>query len=269
MLKPFPQYATVSANYNNDGMSNYQAMQLSIQQRLTHGMTFNFNYTFSKSLGTVNGFQTAYQSIKALSINDEPHVLNSFYSYQLPFGKGRRFNPENSVVRAVASGWNVSGITRFASGVPLGPITVSCSAGQPGTCYANYNPAFSGSVRINGNWGDGNVNTSVPNAPAFIDLRAFSAPAAYTYGNTPPTGAYGLRQPHFFNQDLSLTRDFQIRENLKFVFGADSFNLFNNVRFGGINTAIGNFNTPNAAFGKVTTQTNLPRAFQFKFRVEF
>jgi hypothetical protein len=269
MVKPFPQYANVAAPYNNDGMSNYQAMQFSIQQRLSRGLTFNFNYTYSKSLGTVNGFQTAYQSIKALSVNDQPHVLNSFYSYQLPFGKGRMFDPENSVVRAVASGWTISGITRFSSGVPLGPFTVNCSAGQPGTCYANINAAFTGPVRINGNWGDGNVNTLVANAPPFIDVRAFAAPAPYTYGNSTPTGAYGLRQPHFFNQDLSITRDFQIRENLKFVFGADGFNFFNNVRFGGIGTAIGNINAPNAAFGKVTTQTNLPRAFQMKFRIEF
>jgi len=266
MLKPFPQYASVAAPYNNDGMSNYQAMQLSIQQRLTHGLTFNLNYTYSKSLGTVNGFQTAYRSIKALSVNDEPHVMNAFYSYQLPFGKGRQFNPENSVIRAIASGWTITGITRFASGVPLGPFTVNCSSGQPGTCYANYNPSYSGSARINGAWGSGNV-TGSPTV-AFIDVNAFTAPTAYTYGNSTPTAPYGLRQPHFFNQDISITRDFQVRENLKFVFGADAYNLFNNVRFGGIGTAIGNIASPNAAFGKVTTQTNLPRAIQFKFRIE-
>jgi hypothetical protein len=269
MLKPFPQYASVAAPYNNDGMSNYQALQFSIQQRLSRGLTFNLNYTYSKSLGTVNGFQTAYQSIKALSVNDEPHVVNAFYSYQLPFGKARIFNPENKVIRSIASGWTISGISRFASGVPLGPFTVNCSAGQPGTCYANYNPAFTGSPRINGDWGNGNVNTTVASATPFINVAAFTAPAAYTYGNTTPTGAYGLRQPHFLNQDLSITRNFQIRENLKFVFGADAYNLFNTVRFGGIGTAIGNIAAPNAAFGKPTTQTNLPRAFQFKFRLEF
>jgi len=269
MLKPYPQYAGVSAPYNNDGMSNYQAMQLSVQQRLTHGLTFNFNYTYSRSRGTVNGFQTAYQSINALSVNDEPHVMNAFYSYQLPFGRGRKFNPGNSVVRSLVSGWTVSGITRLASGVPLGPFTVNCSAGQQGTCYANLNPNFTGSARINGDWGNGNVRGAVASNTPFIDINAFAAPAPYTYGNSTPTAAYGLRQPHFQNQDLSLTRSFQVRENLKFVFGADSQNLFNFVRFGGISTNIGSFTAPNAAFGKVTSQINLPRAFQFKFRIEF
>ena len=76
------------------------------------------------------------------------------------------------------------------------------------------------------------------NATPFIDVNAFVSPASFTYGNTPATGAYGLRNPHFFNQDLSLSRNFQVRENLRLVFGADSFNLFNNVRFGSIGTNI-------------------------------
>ena len=95
-------------------------------------------------------------------------------------------------------------------------------------------------------------------------MNAFVSPASFTYGNTPATGAYGLRNPHFVNQDLNLTRNFQIRENLRFVFGADAFNLFNNVRFGSINT-----NITNANFGKAAAQVNLPRVFQFKFRFEF
>ena len=82
-------------------------------------------------------------------------------------------------------------------------------------------------MRINGDWGNGNVNAPVANATPFIDVNAFITPAAFTYGNTPATGAYGLRNPHFFNQDLSISRNFQIRENLRFEFGADSFNLFN------------------------------------------
>jgi len=269
MLKPFPQYTSVSAPYNNDGQSNYQALQLSLQQRLSRGLTFNFNYTYSRSRGTVNGFQTAYTSIEALSVNDEPHVMNAFYSYDLPFGKGRTFNPENKVVRALVSGWRVSGITRFASGVPLGPFTVTCSAGQQGTCYANVNPNYTGTGRINGAWGSGINYGAVSTTTPYIDLNAFAAPTAYTYGNSTPTGAFGLRQPHFVNQDASLNRNFQIRENLRFVFGIDSQNLFNLVRFGGISTAIGSFTAPNAAFGKVTSQINLPRAFQFKARLEF
>jgi hypothetical protein len=263
-LRPFPQYTSVSAPYNNDGQSNYQAMQLSLQQRLSSGLTFNVNYTFSKAQGTINGFRSAYVGENNLSTTDIPHVLNAFYSYELPFGKGKMFNPENKAVRAVASGWQISGISRFASGTPLGPFTATCNLQGAGNCWASYNPNFSGPVRINGGWGNGNVNAPVASATPFIDVNAFISPAAFTYGNTPATGAYGLRNPHFVNQDLSISRNFQVRENLRFVFGADSFNLFNAVRFGGIGT-----NITAANFGKVSTQVNLPRVFQFKFRIEF
>jgi hypothetical protein len=264
MLKPFPQYNSVSAPYNNDGQSNYHAMQLSLQQRLSRGLTFNVNYTFSKALGTINGFRSAYIGEKSLSTTDMPHVFNAFFSYQLPFGKGRMFNPGNKVVRSVVSGWQISGITRFASGTPLGPFTATCNVPQAGTCWASYNPNFTGPVLINGDWGHGNVNGPVASVTPHIDVNAFISPAAFTYGNTPATGAYGLRNPHFFNQDLSVSRNFQVRENLRIGFGADTFNLFNNVRFGGINT-----NITSASFGKPTAQINLPRVVQFKLRVEF
>jgi hypothetical protein len=172
----------------------------------------------------------------------------------LPIGKGHTFNPENKVVSAAIGSWQISGITRFASGTPLGPFTATCNVPQAGTCWASYKPGFTGPVRLKG---DGGVSP-------FIDVNAFTSPLSYTYGNTPATGAYGLRNLHFFNQDLSLSRNFQVRENLRFVFGADSFNLFNNVRLGSIGTSI-----TSAAFGKAGAQTNLPRVFQFKLRVEF
>ena len=254
MLRPFPQYNSVTDVYGDVGQSNYNALQLSVQQRLFNGLTFNLNYTRSKALGTINGNRSAYRQEKSLSTTDQPNLVNAFYSYELPFGKGRAFNPGNKVVRSMVSGWQISGITRFATGTPLGPFTATCNVPQAGTCWASYSPTFAGNVKLKG---DGGVKP-------FIDVAAFVSPASFTYGNTPATGAYGLRNPHFVNQDLSLSRNFQVRESLRFVFGADSFNLFNNVRFGSINTNITNSN-----FGKAAAQVNLPRVFQFKLRVEF
>ena len=264
MLRPFPQYGGIADPYGNVGQTNYHALQASLQQRLSRGLTFNVNYTFSKAIGNIFGIRSAYmgQWDRSISNTDMPHVFNAFFNYDLPFGKGKMFDSGNSVVRALISGWQSSGITRFASGTPLGPFVGTCTLPQAGTCYANFNPAFSGSVRINGDWGNGDVKAAVANATPFIDKNAFVNAAAFTYGNTPVLGAYGLRNPHLLNTDLSISRNFQVTEAVKFVFGADAFNIFNYVRFGGINT-----NITNAAFGKVTTQTNLPRVFQFKFRI--
>ena len=103
---------------------------------------------------------------------------------------------------------------------------------------------------------------------AIHQIAAFFAPAAFTYVNTPATGAYGLRLPYFFNQDLSISRNFQVHEKVRFVFGVDGFNIFNNVRLGGYNLNIGTTLAPNSSFGRASTQLNLPRVFQFKFRIE-
>ena len=266
MLRPFPQYGGIGDPYGNVGQTIYHAMQASLQQRLSHGLTFNVNYTFSKAIGNIFGIRSAYlgQLDRTIANTDMPHVFNAFFSYDLPFGKGRMFDPANKAVRALVGGWTFSGISRFASGTPLGPFVGNCTLPQAGTCYASFNPAFSGPVRINGDWGNGDVKAAVANATPFIDKNAFINAPAFTYGNTPVLGAYGLRNPHLLNTDLSISRNFQVRENLRFVFGADGFNIVNYVRFAGINT-----NINNAAFGKVTNQANLPRVFQFKFRVEY
>jgi hypothetical protein len=243
-------------------------LQASLQQRLSKGITFNVNYTFSKAIGNIFGVRTAYQGQqdRTISNTDMPHVFNAFFSYDLPFKEGGMFDPGNDVARAVLGGWTFSGITRFASGIPLGPFIGNCTLPQAGTCYADYNPNFSGSVRINGAWGNGNVLGPVAGATPFIDKAAFRDAPQFTYGNTPVLGAYGLRSQHLFNTDLGLARTFRVRENLKFVFGADAFNIFNYVRFA---MAANYNNINNAAFGKVGSQNNLPRVFQFKFRIEY
>jgi hypothetical protein len=258
MLRPFPQYAGVNDPYGNVGQSNYNALQVVVQKRLSAGLTFNVNYTFSKAINNVNGGRTAYfwEQEKALSNTDQPHIFNAFYSYDLPF------NHKNPVIRRVLNAWKISGITRSATGTPVGIIEAACNLPQAGMCFASYNPNFSGHVRTNGDWGEGDLLG--PNPPSFIERNAFISPAAFTYGDTPATHAGHLRVPHLFNQDISISRDFRLRENLRFVFGADAFNVFNNVRFGGIATSI-----TSASFGRVTAQVNTPRVVQFKAKIVF
>jgi len=66
---------------------------------------------------------------------------------------------------------------------------------------------------------------------SYLNIAAFHNPAAYAYGNTPRTMAYGLRGPTFFNQSLSVKRQFTLYEKLKLTLQADSINPFNNVSF--------------------------------------
>ena len=263
MLRPFPQYSGVTDVYGNVANSRYHSMQLTAEKRRgDDGLTVNVNYTFSRTednLAARTGWNFAQDW--AVGINDQPHIFNAMVVYDLPFGAEGRAGSGNSVIRAIVRGWQLSGITQFRSGRPLGSIGATCNLPSAGTCYADFNPDFSGPVRINGDYGDGDVLGSAP--PAYIDRAAFVSAPPFTYGNTPRTLAHDLRNPNYFNQDLSIRRDFPIRR-VKLVAGLDVFNVFNTVVFGGINT-----NITSAAFGRVSSQVNTPRVAQLKARLEF
>jgi hypothetical protein len=217
----------------------------------------NFNYTYSRTEDNL-AWRSGYLIDQdwAVGVNDQPHIMNAIVVYDVPFGGSNR------VLRSIVSGWQLSGITQFRSGRPLGSIGASCNLPSAGTCYADFNPSFSGPVQINGDYGDGDVLGANP--PSYIDRDAFVSPAAFTFGNTPRTLAFGLRNPNVWNQDLAVRRTFHVAGTVKLRLGAEVFNVFNTVVFGGIQT-----NITNANFGRVSSQTNAPRVGQLTVKVDF
>jgi hypothetical protein len=263
MLRPFPQYSAVTDVYDNVNDARYHSLQLTAEQRRWRGLTLNVNYTFSRTeddLASRTGYDFAQDW--AVGANDQPHVFNAIAVYDVPFGAEGQPGGGHPFARALLSGWQVSSITQFRSGRPLGSIVGACNLPNAGSCYADFNPAFSGPVRINGDWGEGDVLGANP--PSYIDRNAFVSAPAFTFGNTPRTLAFDLRNPNTFNQDLSVQRDFGMGGSVKLRLGIEVFNLFNTVVFGGINT-----NITNASFGRVSSQANTPRVMQLKARVEF
>jgi hypothetical protein len=264
MLRPFPQYSAVNDVYGDVVNSHYNSLQATAELRRAKGLTLSLNYTLSRAVDDTAGSRSAYnwRTEKAVGVNDQTHIFNGTFVYQVPLGKGHSVGGGNAFVRALVSGWELSGITQYRSGRPIGPIAAACNLPNAGGCYADFNPSFSGPARINGDWGSGDVRGTSP--PSFIDRNAFVSPAAYTYGNTPRTLPFGLRNPATFNQDMSLRRSFRIRERLRLKVGVAAFNVFNNVVFGGIGT-----NITSANFGRVSSQANAPRQVQLTARVEF
>jgi len=263
MLRPFPQYSAVTDVYGNVARSTYHSLQFTAEKRRADdGLSVAFNYTFSRTEDNLSA-RTGYDFEQdwSVGVNDQPHVWNAMVVYDVPFGADGKPGSGNSVVRAIVRNWQVSGITQFRSGRPLGSILATCNLPNAGTCYADFNPNFSGPVRINGDYGDGDVLGTNP--PTYIDVNAFRSPQSFTFGNTPRTLAHDLRNPSSFNQDLSVRRDFPIAQ-FRLGVGFDVFNLFNTVVFGGIQN-----NITNANFGRVSSQTNTPRVGQVKIRFEF
>jgi hypothetical protein len=258
MLRPFPQYPGVSDLWGDVANDNYNSLQVIANKRLANGLSFTANYFFSKAFSDDTGSRSAYNwKIEKAQQVDPSHNVNVLLVYALPFGKGRRWASSGNALQRVVGGWQVSSITTYRSGTLFGTIGAACNTPQAGSCYADYNTAFSGPVRINGNYGSGDVRSAV-----YLDINAFKSPAPYTYGTTPRNGAFGLRGPSNSNENVSLRKEFTIRESWKLAVVADALNVFNWVRF-----SVPNLNITNTSFGKITGVANSPRVVQFSMRL--
>jgi len=261
MLRPFPQYSSVSVPWGNVGNENYNSLQVVGRKTYSHGLIVEFNYVWAKAFSDLLTNRSGYVDEKSQT-TDPASSLNVIFAYRLPFGKGQKFTGGGAVVQAIASRWELSGVTTYRSGTGFGAISAACNLPNAGTCYANLNPNFSGPVRINGAYGSGDLLGANP--PVFLNVNAFASPAAYTYGNTPPTLIDGLRNPANWNQNVSLRREFRLREGLMLRFQGDAINVINHVIFSGPST-----NITSTGFGKITAQANLARVVQFNARITF
>ncbi len=265
MLKPYPQYAGVSYLWGTRGTSTYNSLQLNLNRRFSRGFTFNVNYVFSKEMDNLGSNRDPFHGYldRAPGSSDRPHVLAATAVWQLPFGKGHALGSGNKAVEALVSGWQLSGVVTYSSGTPLTISGSGCTVtGISSTCIVSYAPGFSGPVRINGTYGEGNIIGS--GVVSYLDKRAFVDPAPYTFGNLPRSAPFGLLGPYLFNEDMSLRREIRIHERVRVAFEANMFNITNSVHFSAPGT-----NIDSATFGQVSSQANLPRKVQFNARVSF
>jgi TonB dependent receptor len=308
-LRPWPQFGDVDNPFNPIGSVSYNGLQTSLQKRFSQGLTFLLSYTFSKTIGDVDSnsgpsagaenaiyagsfFQDYYnpKAQRSVTSSDVPHVVALSYTYELPFGPGKRFLNHTGVVGKVAGGWQVSGIHHYQSGRPIhieydafGSSNPYFGAGDgfsfrpdivPGQPFKNpaYSPSCSGPVQ----------STAGRNPCQFyINPAAFVAPPPGQFGNAPNLIS-SLRMPAYLNEDLSISKRFVLYEGLDLQFQANFFNAFNRVIFssgGNAQTFIVNgapadltpasLSTSNSIFGIMTDQQNGPRIIQFGLKLEF
>ncbi|MCU1322295.1 MAG: hypothetical protein JWM43_1944 [Acidobacteriaceae bacterium] len=309
MLTWMPQYTGTSDPWGNVANANYNAFQLSVVKRAAKGLTLTVNYTYSHNIddtgtqrsgyaipasATANGqAYTANRMDRSLSINSVPQNLSIYGVYQSPFGKGK-IGGNHFVVRALLGGWQTGNIFQYSSGVPMA-ITATCNAstqnvGQ-GQCMPDYNPAFSGSVRTGGGWGEGltaatlgsksylsgqiasatpGAGTGTGNPACTATTGPFCNSGSYKIGNLARIAPYGLRGPGQYRLTSNLHRTFDLTDRAKFIFGVDCQNVTNSVTFGNLssNNQISS-NVNSSTFGTVTSASADPRAFQFSGRLTF
>ncbi len=155
-LRPYPQFASIFNNFDMTGSALYNAMQVQLQKRYTNGLQFLVSYNLSRMMSNTNSGFTSFASASldknnqkaewSVDNNDQPEMVNIAATYELPFGKGRRYMANsNKVVDAVLGGWQVSPLLTYASGTPLQVNIPGRSAGQwygqPAECRARTNAA--------------------------------------------------------------------------------------------------------------------------------
>jgi len=260
-LKPFPQYGSISDPWLDVGNSTYNSLQISLNQRLGHGLTFMFNYAYSKELDDLVGVRDPNKDFleKGPGTIDHPTVVSATFVYQLPFGTGK-LKSNLQPLNAVIGHWQFAGIFTYAGGAPMS-ITGTCTGGGiiDASCYPNFALGFSGSVWQNGTPGTGNITTT-----SYLNKAAFVDAPAYTVGDIPRAAPYGLFAPHNADMDITVRREFPIREKIRLAFQADAFNVNNAVHFAAPGLGI-----DSATFGIFNAMANSPRKLQFSARLSF
>lgn len=227
---------------NND-FSNYHAATISLTKRPSHGLSFDMNYTFSKSLdnlGTVQNSASTYETSfnptleYAPSLFDRTHVFNAIFNYDLPAGRGHKFHIGNNILDKVIEGWYTSGVFRAATGVPRGVFAGNFGGGSfsgSQNLIPLANPSsFSGGANfgVTGkNFGTtGNVNIFPNPDAAAADFRYPLLSSDTRDGSGNPVRGLGL-----WNLDSRLGKVTSFHERFKVEISADFFNIFNHVNF--------------------------------------
>jgi hypothetical protein len=280
------QQLTTDFGWSSIGRSNYNGLQVNLRKRVSYGLQFDLNYTYSKSIdftsaatrlgfsGTdnigapgsrlVNAFSPG--QVRAVSDFDTTHQINANWIAELPFGKGRRFGRNSSGgVDAFIGGWQLSGLARWTTGFPF-----TIDNGQ--FWATNWDEQGSGQL------------IAIPKTGVFKQpdgsVSVFANPAAalgdYIHPFPGQSGSRNaLRGDGFASWDMNLSKRWKMpyKETHSVQFRWEVFNVPNLKRFN-VQAGLGDATTSSlqsvpGAFGDYTGLLTQPRTMQFALRYEF
>ncbi len=261
-LRPIPGYGPLNI-FEMASSSNYHSLQVSARRRFTRSVQFGAAWTWSKAMD-FNDTETSSVTVLAplrqwhygLAGFDRTHIFRLNYLVKLPNAPVR-----NPALRGILHGWELSGITSFISGAPLGvgfsttsAVDITGSADLGARIVALGSPVLPKNERT---------------FSRFFDTSVFRLPAVGTLGNT---GKTVLRGPGINNWDSALAKSFPLHEKVRLQFRCEAYNAFNHTQFSTINTTA-QFNPStgaltNPAFGSITGARN-PRTVQLAARLVF
>jgi outer membrane receptor protein involved in Fe transport len=258
--RPFPQFGGFS-NILDRGNSSYNALQVKVEKRMTHGLMFLSSFTFSKSLNDQpeiccssptpqNSYDLSHE--KGPSDFDQRFRWVTSFDYQLPIGKGQRFMSSGRATDLILGGWHLGGIFTIHTGFYFTP-QLSFDPSNTGS-----NGLYRTDQTCNGNLprGQRNINN-------WFDIDCFPLPADFTFGNA---GKNTLIGPGAVTSDMSLRKIFDITESKNLEFRFEMFNAFNHAVFAQPDNFIDD--GPGSA-GVITSTVAPQRQLQFALKLNF
>ena len=248
--RPYPNYTSLQGSTNN-GISNYNSLQVVFTRRMTKGLELNANYTYSKFLdsqdssgwGSSAGSQT-YQNSYCVPCNygpsnfDERHVFTFHGIYTLPFGRGGQFLNRTVLEDEVFGGWRFAATSRENTGAPFTPVMSSnTSYSQAGSQFPNLigNPLSVVAPNGAGDTVNGGQQAHVHTIDNWFNKFAYASPGIAAFGNVHRNSLYG---PDYSDLDFSFGKTFRFFTKYSLEVRADARNALNHPSFAGPDAAI-------------------------------
>jgi hypothetical protein len=268
-LKPYPQYNDINKVNDPIGISRFHSLHVKATKRYSSGFTLLTFWTWNKNMTNVEGgpidlgpgdgpLQNPLDRAGEVSVSNEgpPHVLVCSFSYDLPFGPGRRFLPSGSLARHLVGGWQIVAYFRRASGDALS-ITTGNNLGALG--YPNKRANYVLGQQV---YRQSDAGKFDPARDSFLNPDAFAIPGSFELGNTARVLDWARGWTNK-SEALSIGKRTRINERVSTLFRADMENPFNFVRWSNPVT-----NRSDSNFGRVIS-TQLGRQIQLSLAVEF
>ena len=268
LLLPFPAYTGIFEQFGDNNHASYNSMVIKAQKRLSHGLTMLSTFTWSKNMDESSGGvgtnlnpgaqgypQNPYDMPAEYSLSnvDTPLRWATSISYQLPIGRGGElWNVNSRALDLIVGGWVINTVSIYQTGFPLQIYQTNLNSAYG---YGAQRPNATGTKPGT----SGSVEQRLYN---YINPGAFSAAPEGTFGNTART--ISLRGPGQKNWDISIFKNFDIKEGMRAQFRAEALNAFNTPYFYSPNT-----NFSSGSFGQITGQANFSRQLQLAIRLTF
>jgi hypothetical protein len=271
----------------NDGFSNYNSLQVDFRQNLNHGMQFDANYTFSKSLGTSvqgstapgyyggrNNSAPGFYTLRNKSLNYFPStfdVRNVFHvsgTYDLPFGHGRPFLNNNKIANSIVGGWTIGTIITWQGGEPylLTGGTGTYNGNDGGITLIGVTPSQL-QKQMHARKVPGKPYVSMFD-PKYIGADGRANPQYITPNYTPGTigRLLWLHDPSNFFTDMSLVKLVPVVEGINFKLEGVFLNAFNHPTWNRLDTGV-----QDTTFGTTSTiaSPNGARQIELRANLEF